>query len=373
MYTMIEIPSISDLDINPILREKISVRLSIKTTAVGATMIVAANGAIAGDLPETKLRIIGGFGITTQAKLLEQPFWNQVISKASDGSVTADIKPWNEMGLKGAELFRLVSKGTVDAATGYLGHMAGDTPINEGLDLAGQSPTYEDFEKVTAAFRPVLEAYYENQLDLKILGVWSYQAQVLFCRDELTGLKDLKGKKVRVSGASQAEFIGHFGGSGIPMSFGEVQQSLAKGVIDCAITGTLGGYKAKWVEGAKHLYPLPVSWGSIAFAMNGKKWASLDPKVQIFLQENVTKLEKSIWEQNREEHQIGIDCSTAGPCPHGEPAGLKLAAVPEGDEVARRQALTETVLPKWAARCGAECAKQWNMTVGKLVGLKAPE
>jgi hypothetical protein len=68
---MIEISSISDLDINPILREKISVRLSIKMTAVGATMIVAANGAIAGDLPETKLRIIGGFGITTQAKLLE--------------------------------------------------------------------------------------------------------------------------------------------------------------------------------------------------------------------------------------------------------------------------------------------------------------
>jgi TRAP-type C4-dicarboxylate transport system substrate-binding protein len=335
--------------------------------AFGATMATAA------DLPETKLKVIGGFGITTQSKLLEQPFWKKTITEKSGGAITADIRPWNEMGLKGAELFRLVAKGTVDAATGYLGHMAGDSPINEGMDLAGQSPTYEDFEKVTAAFRPTLEAHYMDKLGLKILGVWSYQAQVLFCRDELKTLAGLKGRKIRVSGASQSEFISHFGGSGIPMSFGEVQQSLSKGVIDCAITGTLGGYKAKWVEGTKHLYPLPVSWGSIAFAINAKKWASLDPKVQAVLQTNIAELEKSIWEQNREEHQIGINCSTSGPCPHGKAAGLALGKVQASDEANRRKALEMTVLPKWAARCGSACAAQWNKTVGKMVGLKAPE
>jgi hypothetical protein len=30
------------------------------------------------------------------------------------------------------------------------------------------------------------------------------------------------------------------------------------------------------------------------------------------------------------------------------------------------------VLAGWAKRCGAECAKEWNDTVGKTLGLKAP-
>ena len=38
---------------------------------------------------------------------------------------------------------------------------------------------------------------------------------------------------------------------------------------------------------------------------------------------------------------------------------------------AREEALRQGVLKKWAARFGAECAKQWNETVGKLVGLTA--
>jgi hypothetical protein len=30
------------------------------------------------------------------------------------------------------------------------------------------------------------------------------------------------------------------------------------------------------------------------------------------------------------------------------------------------------VLAGWAKRCGKECAAEWNNTVGKALGLKAP-
>jgi hypothetical protein len=29
------------------------------------------------------------------------------------------------------------------------------------------------------------------------------------------------------------------------------------------------------------------------------------------------------------------------------------------------------ILPRWAARCGPECAANWNATVGKVLGLIA--
>jgi hypothetical protein len=41
------------------------------------------------------------------------------------------------------------------------------------------------------------------------------------------------------------------------------------------------------------------------------------------------------------------------------------------DTEARRRAMLERVLPNWAGRCGAECVRQWNDTIGKVVGLQA--
>ena len=55
------------------------------------------------------------------------------------------------------------------------------------------------------AMQKVLEE--DPQLGLELLTLQSFQAQILYCRDEFTGLKDLAGRKVRSSGASQADFI----------------------------------------------------------------------------------------------------------------------------------------------------------------------
>ena len=229
---------------------------------------------------KVELQVVGNLGITTQYKELEQPFWTKQIPEATGGRVTASIKPWNEMGLKGPEVFRMLGQGVFDVGTSQLGFVAGDNAINDATDLAGVSPDIETFWKVTQAFRPNLERYYEQQLKVKPLGMFSFQAQILFCRNEIKGLADLKGRKVRTSGASQADFVSYFGGSGINMAFGEVQQALQNGVIDCAITGTLGGYKAKWYDGAKYLFALPINWGAGLSGMNMSSWRKLDAATQ---------------------------------------------------------------------------------------------
>jgi hypothetical protein len=51
---------------------------------------------------------------------------------------------------------------------------------------------------------------------------------------------------------------------------------------------------------------------------------------------------------------------------------MKLVNIAPEDEKLRREALVQTVLPRWAKRCGSDCVKDWNATVGKLVGLQAP-
>ena len=344
----------------------------MRNLLIGLAMTAALSSpALAQQLPATQLKLIGGLSVTTQSKLLERPFWTEKVPQLSGGQIKVDFKPFNEIGLKGPEVLRLVQRDVADGSTPFLGHMAGDVPINEGIDLAGLSPSYELFRKVSDTFRPVLAEHYDKELGLKMLGVWSYQAQVLFCREPISGLAGLKGRKVRTSSATQADFVSYFGGSGVPMPIGETQQALVTGVIDCGIVGTLGAYQLKWGEGAKAVYSLPITWGSIAFTMNKKKWDGLDPKVQSFLTTNIKKLEDDIWALNDKEHQLGIDCNTGKECSEGKPGSMKLITPTAEDEALRREAMVKAVLPAWAKRCGAQCATAWNNSVGKLVNLTA--
>ena len=338
----------------------------MKTLLLGAAALALAAGSAAA---QTTLNVVGNLGITTQSKTLEAPFWATTLPEVSGGRYTANFKPWNEMGLKGPEVFRLLGNGVMNIATAQLGHHAGDAPINDGNDLAGLNPTIEEFRKVTDAFRPVLAEYYAEELGLELLTMQSYQAQILYCRDEFTGLADLKGKKVRASGASQVAFIEHFGGSGLNIAFGEVQQALQQGVIDCAITGTLGGYSAKWHEGAKWLYTLPINWGAGATAANKAWWDALPEADRSLLRSELAKLEAQMWDLNAKENEIGIACNTTGPCPLGEPAGMTRVDPTDADRAALREALKAAVLPNFKQRCGEDCVAKWNASVGPVAGL----
>lgn len=333
--------------------------------------IAALAAAVLGThaMAETTINVVGNLGITTQSKILEAPFWNEKIVKASNGAITTRFQPWNEMGLKGPEIFRLLGQGVMNVATGQLGHSAGDTPINDATDLAGLSPTIEEFKAVTDAFRPELTAFYSENLGVEILTMQSFQAQILYCREEFTGLADLEGRKVRGSGASQADFVEYFGGIAVSMSFGEVQQGLQQGVIDCAITGTLGGYSAKWHEGAKYLYTLPINWGAGITAANKSWWDGLGEDERTLIRAELATLEDEMWALNAEENTVGINCNTSGPCLLGEPAGM-IRVDPSNEDIAlRTEAMQKAVLPGFAARCGTECVAKFNAVIGPVVGL----
>lgn len=335
-----------------------------------AALIAAAGAVVAtGAAAQEPINVIGNLGITTQSKTLEAPFWNEGLPAASDGRLTAQFKPWNELGMKGPEVFRVLGEGVANIATTQLGYLAGDAPINDASDLAGLSPTIEEFKAVTEAFRPVLAEFYADTLGLELLTLQSFQAQILYCRDEFTSLADLEGRKVRSSGASQADLIEYFGGSAVSMSFGEVQQGLQQGVIDCAITGTLGGYSAKWYEGANYLYTLPINWGAGATAANKGWWDGLAQADQDLIRSELAELEAAMWALNAEENEIGINCNTTGPCPLGEPAGMTRVDPSEADVELRTRALREAVLPGFKARCGDECVATFNATLGPVAGM----
>ncbi|WP_341704737.1 TRAP transporter substrate-binding protein [Ferrovibrio sp.] len=339
-----------------------------------AGILAAAVASTAGaqDMPQTKLKVVGAWGNLTQYKNFEQPFWTKEIEEKSKGAVSAEITPFNEMGLKGAEIFRLMRLGVIDFGSTVLGYVAADDARNEAVDLAGLSPDVATARKVSDAYKPVLDKFYGEKFGIKVLGIWPYSAQVLYCSGEIKGLADLKGKKVRTGNRTLAEFVEAFGGTGVTLAFNEVVPALQNKVVDCAITGTLSGNSAKWYEVATHIYALPLGWSHVMHAVNIKTWQKLDPKVRSFLEKEIAGLEDSIWKAAAEETQQGYDCNAGkDSCSMGTKAKMTVVPVSDADKALLKKALADTVLPKWAARCQGDCVDTFNGSIGKVVGLTA--
>ncbi len=323
-------------------------------------------------LPKTHLRVVGSISNLPQYKDYEVPFWTKTVPERSGGAITTEIKGFNEMGLKGPEVLRLMGQGVVEIGATVISYLAADDPANEMVDLAGLLPDVATARRVTEATRPVYVKLYREKFNVELLGFGTYPAQVLFCNGEIKGLADIKGKKVRVAGRSLSELVEALGGTPVTMAFGEVVPALQNKTVDCAITGSLSGNLAKWHEVTTHLLALPLSWNQIVYAVNGKAWAGYKPEVRAFLSKEIQGLEKSVWDAAETFTVQGYECNAGtDKCTMGQKGRMKVVQPSAADRELLRKTIVEVTLPKWAARCSAACVADFNATVGKETGVTA--
>jgi len=331
---------------------------------------ISASQALAQDIPKTELNVVGSIGILSMYKDMESPFWNETIIDRSAGAITANLKPFNELGFKGGELFSLVSSGTVQMAHQVLAYTSGSVPVNEATDLVGVVEDVEAVHMAAKAFRDYHTRYLAENHNIKLLGYGTYQSQVVYCREEFSSIANLKGRKVRASGASQQVFIEHLGGSPIGMAFGEVPTAMANGTIDCAITGALSGYLAKWHEPANFISALPINHGVIAHIANMDWWNGVDPAAQAVIESGLMELEGKMFELAGTETSDGLACNSGGTCPYGDAADMTLVPISDVDIALRTEAANMAVLPAYKERCGDGCAMAWNETIGAVMGFE---
>ncbi len=335
-----------------------------------ATMSLAGSTAIAADAPVV-VKAVGTWGNLTNYTKHEGPFWNSVINEASGGKIVGEIKPQTELGLKGFEIMRLVKNGVFDFAFGLPGYVAAENAVFEGADLSSLTQDIETERKVAESYFPTMAENFESIYNAKLLMLYPFPSQTLWCNAEVNGIDDLKGKKIRVYSTSLGDFVEGAGGVSVTVSFAEVIPALEKGVVDCAITGTMSAYKANWQQVATHAYTLRVGWGLAFGAMNLDKWNSMSAEQQSILETEIAALNERMWAETATEDEVAIACITGGECSIGEKGGMTLVEPSDADQQKLQTIASDHVLAKWAARCGEECAANWNKTVGSLLGLEA--
>jgi TRAP-type C4-dicarboxylate transport system substrate-binding protein len=346
----------------------------MRTTAVAAAFLGLAvlGGADAQQLDKKQFNVVGTWNFLTNWQRLEQPLWATDMSAASNGSITGNIKSITELNLKGTELLRLLKQGVFDVAAALPIYVEDGGAVIEASDIAGVAKDFKMGRDIAVAWMPEMQKVMKERHGATILATFPFPEQVFYCRGDIKSIDDLKGKKVRVQGTSQGDFVSALGGSGVTIAFGEVVPALEKGVVDCGITGTMPGYKAKWTEVTNTLFRLPVGYTIGIWVVNLNVWNKLSRDTQAFIERQMKAHEDKSWKIIEDETEEGVACTTgSGPCSVGAPGKLKLVRPSESDLKVREKALNEVVLARWAKRCGDACAARWNELVGKNYNLTA--
>ena len=344
---------------------------------IGAAAAVAmvTSVAIAADLPKTHVTGVGLNKNTVASFIDEVPFWAKAIPAASGGKVTATFAPMDVMGVKGHQVMRMTKLGVVDFGSSDVSKMAGDDPIFEGCDLAGLALDIKTARAACTAWLPTMSRAASKLFNIKMLGVGVNPPQVIWCGKKIDGLADLKGKKVRVFNKTMTDFMQAIGASAVSMPFAEVVPALQRGVVDCAVTGTLSGNTAGWPEVATHQLQVFMGWSINYQSVNLKSWKRFSPDLQKFFVDQFAKLEDKMWETGTLADNDADDCNFGyGKCDLGKMAKTPLTEVKvsKADSALHKQLMQDVVLVQWGKRAGKAHAKSWNETVGKVVGLSIP-
>jgi TRAP-type C4-dicarboxylate transport system substrate-binding protein len=158
---------------------------------------------------------------------VDVPLLRDGVAQRSNGRIEVKLSSWPEMNLSGPEIIRVVRSGQIDIGAASVNTVAGDVPFLDGIDLPGLLPDLAQARKVSDALIPVANKELER-FNTRIVAIIPYSAQVLFCRQPVSGLADLKGRKVRSFSPSLNDFFTAIGAQPVTVNFAEVYGALER-------------------------------------------------------------------------------------------------------------------------------------------------
>jgi len=346
--------------------------MNTKLAAVVVAGVLAAMPASAQE--KITFKVIGqplATGLIQKNK--EQPFF-ETLAQKTGLPIEVEYKPVDTTGIKDTDQLRVMKSGLFEIASLRMSQNSRDEPTILGLDLVGLNPDYKTGRAVANAYFDELDQRLQKQFNVKLLGIWPFGPQVLFCKKPITKLADVKGLKVRVYDQNLAKFIQSMGGTPVPLSFAETHQSLSLGVVDCAITGPSSANSAGWPEVTTHMLPIGFQIALNGYAITLPAWNKLKPDQQAKLKAAFDAQVDEVWRYSEELFVDASNCNVGkDPCTTGKKFNLVNVPVTPGDLEIVRNAVRDVSLPVWAEVCdktNPACSANWKKLVGPIVGMK---
>ncbi|MBI3372818.1 MAG: TRAP transporter substrate-binding protein [Betaproteobacteria bacterium] len=346
--------------------------MKMKLAALLVGLALTAAPALAQD--KIKLKVIGqplATGLIQKNR--EQPFF-ETLAQKTGLPIEVEYKPIDTLGIKDTEQLRVMKAGLFEMASLRMSQNSRDEPTILCLDLVGLNPDYRTGRAVANAYAGILDQRLQKQFGVKLLGVWPFGPQVLFCKKPVAKLADVKGLKVRTYDQNLAKFIESLGGTPVPIAFAETHQSLSLGVVDCAVTGPSSANSAGWPEVSTHYLPIGMQIALNGYAVTLPAWNKFKPDQQKKLQAAFDAVIEDIWKYSEELFVDASNCNVGkDPCTTGKKFSLVNVPVTQGDLDIVKKAVRDISFPVWAEVCDKTnpgCSATWKKAVGPIVGIK---
>ena len=257
-------------------------------------LMVAFAAAALACVPAQARDLIYGSGIPEKNPLMSKaaaPFLDD-ISKASGGSMH-----WKM--LAGAQMISLNS--ALDGLKNSLVDGAFIVPvfqrsalINNNVLFDAQSFGDDPIQVTGATIETILLdcpeclAEYKRNNAMYLGAGFSPTPFNLICKNPVKTLADIKGLKVRATGA-ETRLIAALGGTAISMGPADMVQALERGAIDCAHAPVAWLRAYSLIDVAKNVLvaPMGIARALALFVMNRKTWSSLSQKDREIIWKNV--------------------------------------------------------------------------------------
>jgi len=321
----------------------------------------------------TSMRAAGQTSNAKQFELVEKPFFAG-LARALGVNMTVSINPIDVVGVQAADALRLLRTGAFDLMSVQIGMASRDDPFFEGIDLVGVSTDLAQLRKAIDAYRDVFDRRLQQRFNSKVLTLWPFGPQVIYCNANIRTLDDLKGTKIRTFTPSMAALMKHLGATPVTLQFSEVYPALQTGVTTCAVTSPTSGNSGKWPEVTTHFLPLSLSGSVQGHFVNLEHWKRYSPETQKKLVDEFKKMEDQMWELAQRANTDAMNCNVGrDPCTEHPRFKMRLVEVSPADLERVRNAAAAVVLPLWRDTCNRvdpTCAQTWNETVGRVANLQ---
>lgn len=299
----------------------------------------------------------------------EMPFFKN-LAATTGLPLSITYRSADSFGLKDTHQLEAIHDGRVDIVSLRFMQNIAKEPSLEGLDLPGMIHNFKEARQVADAYGPTVDRYLQQTFGAKLLGIWTFGPQIMVCRTPIQGLQDVKGRKVRVASPGLAQLTTAIGGIPAILPFEDTKESLALGLVDCAVTSAASANFAGWTQHSNYYYPLAFQFGFNGYAISLKKWQALSHNEQDRLARAFQDFSSKLWHYSEKLEQESESCILGGPCHRLRPNQLIPVAVKSQDIELLQNLSKQAVLPSWLVRCEKQhpgCGREWQQKVAPIV------
>lgn len=247
-----------------------------------AALVTALAIGLGADASAQNLRMSSQWTEVTTGSQIDK-WWAQEIEKRTKGSIKIKIFFEGALG-KASENLTLIREGAIDLTAMSASYFPADLPLftaPNSIPMAmAEVPQATQLIQRLMKEVPGLDDEAKRN-GMKALFFHHLNPYLLVCREQMKGLADLKGKKIRTWGADMPRMVQAAGAVPVTLGLPELYESLSRGTVDCIPFSVDLMVNYKIFEVAKHVHDVTLWLGPTnGNWISRKVWDKLKPEDQ---------------------------------------------------------------------------------------------